>query len=310
MNELNNNLLPGDFDLGDLSPAQLVMANFAHTRFVLVGCGGTGSYVAASIARYVRVLLDMGQFAEAVFIDPDYVVHDNLFRQNFCPAEVGLAKATTLALRYASAWRLQIPAMVAKFSPDMIRRAADCLTIIVGCVDNAEGRQSINEALRPGYCWEPSSNVVTTWHLDCGNGFDCGTVLLGSAPKAEMLKGAFPASTVCCNLPSPALQNPALLIPKPEETSPKKLSCAELVYQGEQSLSINTVVAGVATDYLYQLAIKKNLRRFATFFDLDTGTMASECLTPKRVAAKIGQPVEFLLGESYESEQPNEQLAA
>jgi hypothetical protein len=72
-------------------------------------------------------------------------------------------------------------------------------------------------------------------------------------------------------------------------------SCAELLFSGEQSMTINKTVAAVAADYLYQLAISKQLNRYATFVDLATGVMNSEYITPRRIAAIINRPVEFVL---------------
>lgn len=287
-------IIPDMLDFEAADAAQLVLMNCNYYKFTLIGAGGNGSYIAPELVRYVKVLREMGSRAEAVFIDPDTVEHKNTYRQNFCPAEVGQPKALALATRLGFAWGMEIPAIIAKFEPDMISRRSDCINILVGCVDNPEGRASIHEALRQQNLW-CGSHAPTSWHLDCGNGFRCGTVRIGSATHPEMLRHAFPAETICQSLPAPALQEPELLVPKSGEERKKELSCAELLFSGEQSMTINKTVAALAADYLYQLTISKELNRCATFVDLATGVMSSEYITPRRIAAMIDSPLDFVL---------------
>ena len=281
-------------DLEAADAAQLVLLNHNHYRFYLCGAGGNGSYLAPELVRYVKVLREMGCRASVVFIDPDTVEHKNTYRQNFCPAEVGQPKAVALATRLGFAWGMEIPAIVAKFSPDMVSHDAECINVLIGCVDNAEGRAAIHQALSRRYYWS-NNQAPTVWHLDCANGFRCGTVRIGAVADAEMLKDAFPAATICHALPAPALVEPELLVHRTEEPEKKDLSCAELLFSGEQSMTINKNVAAIAADYIYQLTISKELNRFATFVDLATGVMNSEYITPKRIAGVINRPVDFVL---------------
>ena len=68
-------------------------------------------------------------------------------------------------------------------------------------------------------------------------------------------------------LPSPMLQAPDLVKPKPEELT-NNFSCAEMAVLNVQSESVNIRVAAEAADYLYRMAAG-NLKRFATYFDDD-----------------------------------------
>ena len=61
-----------------------------------------------------------------------------------------------------------------------------------------------------------------------------------------------------------------LLKRKPEELT-NNLSCAMSAAMNLQSESVNVRVAAEAADYLSRMAAG-NLRRFATYFDLESGT--------------------------------------
>ena len=71
----------------------------------LIGCGGTGSWLAPHLARITKLLQEVHHInARLAFWDHDAVDEKNIFRQNFCEAEIGMNKAETLARRYGTAW--------------------------------------------------------------------------------------------------------------------------------------------------------------------------------------------------------------
>jgi tRNA A37 threonylcarbamoyladenosine dehydratase len=84
---------------------------------VVVGLGGTGSWLAPHAARVAKTLLDRGKKVRLFFIDHDIVEAANVERQNFCQAEVGYHKARVLALRYGLAWGLDITVFTERFHP-------------------------------------------------------------------------------------------------------------------------------------------------------------------------------------------------
>lgn len=114
---------------------------------MLVGLGGTGSFLARHVACLVSLLAAAGKKVTLTFIDPDRVESVNIPRQNFCAAEVGRYKAETLASRYAQAFGVEISCIPACFSPEMVRGEWNSLTILVGCVDNAAARVTMEQAL-------------------------------------------------------------------------------------------------------------------------------------------------------------------
>ncbi len=259
-------------------------------QIVMVGCGGTGSWLAPSIARLARVLSESDRKIKVVFVDHDEVEPVNIPRQNFYDAEIGQNKAIALATRYGQFWGLEIAAVPFRFDPVKARGSYNTLTIVVGCVDNAAARRSINEAAK----WNNSKGAPRFWWLDCGNYADGGQVLLGSASTAAQLEAAFTTPKICTALPSPAMQNPDLLKARPEEAG-KRMSCAELQAANLQSLTINQHAAAIAADYLTRMLTGGKLRICETNFNQDAQSSRSTAITPEAVAAMIKKPVEFVM---------------
>ena len=121
-------------------------------------------------------------------------------------------------------------------------------------------------------------------NLDCGNHAAAGQILLGSSLETDPEFYNF-GGMGCARLPSPMLQAPDLLKPKPEELT-NNLSCAEMAVLNLQSESVNVRVAAEAADYLYRMAAG-SLKRFATYFDWDSGTARAVYITQQSVYAVL-----------------------
>jgi PRTRC genetic system ThiF family protein len=259
--------------------------NWQTLQIWLVGCGGTGSWLAPSLARLVAALRVGGKGADLTFVDPDVVEPKNVLRQNFCHAEIGVPKAAALAMRYSAAWGLDIPALSEPFD---LRRIAmpgpEEMYLLVGCVDNAAARRTIFECVTVQNAGaERAGRPPAAWWLDCGNHAESGQVLLGSSSGHAYLRHAFEPATICRALPTPAVQRPELLEDRPEELPGADLSCAELAAQSAQSLMVNQGVAAVAADYALRLVMAGGLRKFATYLDLPSGASRSLYTTPEEV---------------------------
>ncbi len=290
-------------DLSHLRASTLKIAipeNHQSLRIYMVGCGGTGSWLAPHVVRLARFLHETrGKNVVVSFIDPDVVEMKNVFRQNFSEAEVGGRKAELLALRYSAAWAriVTVQAQAARFDKSMVQLEYGDCGVIVGCVDNPEGRKEIASALEMDATKRGVARVPRLWWLDCGNGLDTGQVLLGSTRIARDLRFAFPYTanqSICTSLPAPDLQHPELLERQSEpRRTPKTdttLSCADLVTTGDQSPSINSIVANVAASYLWRMfAEPKGLTTFATYVNLEFHTMRSRFITEDDVADVIGK---------------------
>lgn len=281
-------------DLSLLNAATLLMPPAQRWHVLLIGCGGTGSWLAPSIARVCWLLGEQGKEVDATFIDHDLVEQKNIPRQNFCQAELGENKAATLAARCSAAWGVNITARREPFKHSFLLdcRWRNANFILIGAVDNAAARREIAKTLKHN----DADNPHTVWWLDCGNTESAGQVLLGSAPEVKVLQGAFLSRKICRALPSPALVAPDLLQPRPEEVAAKKMSCAEIAMANAQSLAVNQTVASIATDYLLRM-VSGGLKRFATSFDLEAGSMRSRYITVEEIGGVAKKPVEFVLGK-------------
>ncbi len=279
-------------DLSFMQARPIFTFQSQHIALILVGTGGTGSYLARHTARLAWILqAQYGKKVSLIFVDHDLVEPANVARQDFCQQEIGLPKAKVLALRYTAAFGVEITTFVEPFHPDMVKRIHShwsALTVVVGAVDNARARQSISEVLR-----ENTQEVPKVWWLDCGNALDAGQILLGSTYSREDLADAFKLPGYCRKLPSPSIQHPELLVPLPEELNTHQLSCAQLLAANAQSLMINQQVAAHAAAMLYEFLIAQKLRRFATYFDLPSGTASSKYITEEAVAQVIGKEASF-----------------
>jgi PRTRC genetic system ThiF family protein len=261
---LTNRTMELNLDLANASP--VVTVNYLKIELWLVGCGGTGSWLAPSLVRLGRVLSQQGKQVKLYFVDPDRVESANVLRQCFCDAEIGLNKAKTLALRYSLAWKMEVTAIAQPFQPKWIVPSYNTLIVVTACVDNAKARESITQVLQHN----THRSAPHIWHLDCGNSKRSGQVLLGSHLSTNPNDYDFEALG-CFRLPAPTIQQPDLLVSQPEELADNNLSCEQMALLNSQSLSINQRVAAEAFDYLLQLTTGK-LRRFATYFDLDSGS--------------------------------------
>jgi PRTRC genetic system ThiF family protein len=134
-------------------------------NIVLVGCGGTGSYLALHLARLVYTARARGRAIHVTFIDPDTVGPENVGRQNFAPAEIGQPKAWALMERYNRAFGLRNAALVEPFQaipwPTGLGLRSS-VSVVIGCVDNYQARAAIHEAV----C-DANRGSQRVWWLDC-----------------------------------------------------------------------------------------------------------------------------------------------
>lgn len=256
-----------------------------RVAILLVGCGGTGSYCAHILAQLAAWALTSGLDLRLYFVDPDSVEERNLVRQNFCQAELGQAKAFTLAWRYSAAFGLNITPVIGRFEAKMLeefrpRQSLNgVLTIVVGAVDNYQARRNIAEAVT-AQLYYPAARSQLYW-LDSGNERVNGQVILGNSlePEPQLSPLGF-----CVGLPLPHLQEPSL-IQRPETRPALDLSCADLTLLGEQSAMINRVMATWIGVYLYRLLQSRDLDLMATQLNLRVGTASSTAITGGRVIA-------------------------
>lgn len=278
----------------DLSFAQAaVVMPKEHNRLqvIQVGAGGTGSFAALAIARFMYQLKEAGKVSELLIVDPDRVESGNIPRSNFCEAEIGSFKAQTLAKRITLAWGLECRYANEAFDAESHLKQSSgdyrTLTVILGCVDNHLARREMHSTVEKyqGYRSEDAANI---WWIDGGNGKFSGQVLIGSNTKQLKTAKLLVGSSICRSLPAPSLVHPELLTDLEKETRPlAPLSCPDRIRLGEQSLNINQRVAVEIGEMLTAMFLTRNLRRFATYFDLETGTSRSLYCTPDHIESAI-----------------------
>ncbi len=257
-----------------------------EATIVLVGCGGTGSFLAEAICR---LLID--RRSRLYLVDMDRVEAHNVGRQAFDRADVGRFKAEVLAERLACRFEREIGYSVLPYDRELHAQVfgggPSRLSLLVGCVDNAAARRAIAATLEPpgvGYPYPSAPGSV--WWLDCGNGRNSGQVLLGNAVQPGSLRVAFlPQLGLCRAVPAPSLQRPDLLEALTQTAT--ALDCAEAVSAGDQGATVNQVVAAIAAT-LIEALLAGACGWMASYFDLDDGTLRCALADSKIVAAVSG----------------------
>lgn len=281
-----------EIDLSFSRAAIVLPKEFSKLRFIVVGAGGTGSFAAPAIARLLFELRQQGKNAEMLIVDPDVVESGNIPRSNFCAAEIGRFKAQTLAERITMAWGVEVGYECGLFDAEKHLKQSSSdyrsLTVLIGCVDNHMARRDMHRALEEfrGY---GSVDVPGLWWLDAGNGQSSGQVLLGSTTKPQKPEQHFTGTSICRSLPSPSLVHPDLLSAEVRNVRTEAESCPDRIRLGEQSLNINQRVAIEMAEMLTAMFLTRTLKRFACYFDLESGTTRSLYCTPEQIASAIGR---------------------
>jgi len=253
---------------------------------VLVGCGGTGGFLAEALCRLL-----LGRRASLFLVDPDRVEPANVSRQAFDVADVGRFKSEVLAERLARRFGGQVGYSVLPYETRVhaaVFESASRLGLIIGAVDNSPARRAIAATLEerlPYTTWNEPASIL--W-LDAGNARNSGQVLLGNALQPDQLRGAFDAANnACIALPAPNLQRPDFLAAPPEPIAPRRRNCAVAVAEGDQGKTINQVVASLVTAYVERL-LGGTCGWMAAYFDLDDGLLRFVPADPHQVAPLVG----------------------
>ena len=252
---------------------------------LIVGAGGTGGFAAEALCR-----LFTGTPFNLAIVDPDIVEPHNLLRQNFEAADIGRPKAQVLAERLSRKFAVPVSygnqeyRKPAAGRPDGLKGA----DLLIGCVDRASARQSMEQALeeirRP------------EWYIDAGNGPSWGQVLLGNTKRPagnsieqylDPYERGEPGEPKWARLPSPATQQPDLLLPEPPEEP--EIDCAQAINLTGQDPVINRVMAD-----LIAVTVKKLLTGecdyMGIYLNLETVSMHPVKATPENVIRAMGGP--------------------
>lgn len=256
-------------------------------KILVVGCGGTGGYVAEGLCRLLA-----GTDIPLALIDHDRVEPHNLLRQHFYADDVGKFKSQALAERLARQFGRSVGYSVYPYDAELIGESLGSMMhkrlsegIIIGCVDNAEARRSIANHFS-----------FSNWWIDAGNGFSSGQVLIGNTADVGQLEGAFEEYyQQVARLPMPSLQLPSLLAPPTaEETAP--MDCAEAVLAADQNPVINHAMAMLVLQFIYQF-LNDELTCMGAYIDLKAGTLQYVPAEPETIARMYGVKVDTLINK-------------
>lgn len=222
----------------------------------LVGCGGTGSYLATGLAK---IIAGYQLPTQLVLIDHDTVEEANLSRQDFMPWELGQNKALALAERLNERYGLSI---AAQDRPWQEIEKQDPRALVISCVDNLAARKTMKEC---------------SYWLDLGNGRDQGQVIFGTTknqtPLRQEAKDWVKTPTVK-ELPNAYLMA-GMKDLKDQKAAP---SCADSPFD-EQGVLVNQWAAQAGLAILHQLLVIKEVSTAAIYFDTTKARMLPATIT-------------------------------
>ena len=255
---------------------RVILGDVTQFRILLVGCGGTGSTLTLFLAGLAFHAQQKGIDVDLTLVDPDVVEMKNCGRQAVS-VQAALAgnipKVADLSLRLNAAYGLAMTAWPVRYEVALARdwydyqtSAATCAHLIIGCVDNHLGRQQMAETV--------AGFNGRIWAIDCGNEQHNGQVLIGNLAELKPIR--IDKLGLCSGLPSPYVQESALLTPDPE---PDALSCAEMALAETQSLMVNRLTATIAAQYVTTFVLQRQICYMATYFGLEPPTATSRLIT-------------------------------
>ena len=279
---------------------RVLLGDVTHFRIMIVGVGGTGSTLAHHLASLAFHARQKGVQVDLMLVDHDLVEMKNCGRQELSvqAAMVGnIPKVADLALRLNAAYGLNIEAWPQKYEVGMARdwfadgRYGHPPThLIIGCVDNHLGRRQIAETV--------TRYNGRIWCIDCGNDLNNGQILIGNLSDISQIQ--LDKLGLCSGLPSPYLQESALLEPDPE---PQVHACTESVLTDSQSLMVNRMTATIAATYVTNFVLHRQIPQMGTTFGLEPTVMNANLITHKNIhACKSGTPIPASTAEDFEEE--------
>ena len=255
----------------------LMTQNIADDPWItIVGCGGTGGFVAESLCRLLT-----GSDAVVTLVDHDRVEPHNLLRQNFRREDVGRFKSVALAERLSKQFGRTIGYSTMPFRPYTSGTGYSARTalpglpshrscLLIGCVDNAAARSAMAKCL-PG--------SPRTWLIDAGNDTDYGQVLIGNIAErsAYGTSGAFD-DDACSLLPAPTVQRPDLLTAVP--TTPPDTDCAAALDLTNQDPTINQTMASLVITVVRRI-LAADCPFMALYADMRSGVVRPTYASPQ-----------------------------
>jgi PRTRC genetic system ThiF family protein len=230
-------------------------------RITVVGCGGTGSAIAAGLPHLHQAMLASGHpnGLDVNLIDGDRISRTNCVRQPFSESEIGLYKATVLATRINLFWGFGWKGMTA-FIDESYGQETD---ILIGCVDTRRARNAMTRTQTFWNCF---------YWLDLGNNADSGQFVLGQPENVRN-------KSLGLRLPTAAELFPELVDPKLDRKDPLP-ACSAVEALERQEPFVNQTLAYQALAMLARLFRYGRLCYHGGFVNLQNGRTTSLPIDP------------------------------
>lgn len=143
-------------------------------KIILIGCGGTGSYLAPPLARFLRASKFVGEF---ILVDGDSYEPSNLDRQSFNLDLLGENKAVAQATRLQREIEdFQCGIIDDYLSEEDVNEYVTDGTLVINCADNNAIRKFVEDRI------DTLDNGV---HICCGNELRHGQVQISCKEKGK-----------------------------------------------------------------------------------------------------------------------------
>ncbi len=234
-----------------------------RVRVLVVGCGGTGSAIAAGLPYLHQAMIACGHPGglHVTLMDGDTISPTNCVRQPFARCELGLHKVVVLVNRLNVFWGLDWKAVPANLGEHQRLEETD---MVIGCVDTRAARAAIQTAT-------DNDSQVDYW-LDVGNTADSGQFILGEPLNEVNRRSRTRLRTV-------AELFPAIVDPQLDDDGQPSCSAAESLER--QELFVNQTLAQHALGLLGRLFRYGTVSYHGGFVSLVSGTCAPMRIEPK-----------------------------
>lgn len=216
-----------------------------YRRIVVVGCGGTGSYLIPVLCRYLSSVKWGGT---VLLVDGDKFEEHNADRQEFSPKQVGQNKADAmLQIVRSRISDFNVIALSEYVGRDNVDRIIEEDTLIFSCVDNHVCRALLSSKVQ---C------LTTGCLISAGNTETDGNVQVNLRSGGAML------------LPPIEVRHPEILTKRDGDRS--EMSCEEIagLPGGGQVIIANMTAACIALQMFYGLFAMNMMDAEEVYFDI------------------------------------------
>jgi len=227
-------------------------------KIAVVGAGGTGGEIMDLLTRLEFGLKAMGGQGIHVSLYDDDIVEAHNLGQRFGAMDIGHYKSICLVHRINMMYGLDWTALPELFNPE--KTAYIDYDIVVGCTDSAKFRVELGRSAQKRISSGWYARKSCLW-LDLGNGKQSGQCVLGHLSVGE--DEAF-------RLPNVFDLYPDLADERHDNDDQPRCSLAEALQH--QDLYINSSLATMSVNLLWQLLVKGKLSHHGLILNTDTLT--------------------------------------